>query len=132
MTPLPVRPHHGMCLAFFVGEGYSDGFSAHMAQVLLRLEGEDPVVQVVPWTDEICAACPNNENGVCRSVGKVDRYDREVLTRCGLAPGTQLRWSAFSGLVWDRILKPGQRREICGGCQWNALCAKQEELNGSR
>lgn len=121
-----------MCLAFFVGEGYSDGFSAHMAQVLRRLEGEDPVVQAVPWTDEICAACPNNENGVCRSAEKVDRYDREVLARCGLAPGTQLRWSAFSGLVETRILAAGLRESICGSCQWNELCAKQEERSGLR
>ena len=31
---IPLRPHHGMCLAYFKGEGYSDGFSAHMQEML--------------------------------------------------------------------------------------------------
>ena len=30
---IPLRPHHGMCLAYFKGEGYSGGFTAHMAAV---------------------------------------------------------------------------------------------------
>ena len=29
---IPLRPHHGMCLAYFKGEGYSNGFSAHMQE----------------------------------------------------------------------------------------------------
>ena len=24
---IPLRPHHGMCLAYFKGEGYSNGFT---------------------------------------------------------------------------------------------------------
>ena len=35
--PLPLRPHHGMCMAYFVGLGYSGGFSAHMAELLEEL-----------------------------------------------------------------------------------------------
>ena len=31
---IPVRPHHGMCLAYFIGKGYSEGFSAHMEKML--------------------------------------------------------------------------------------------------
>ena len=30
---IPVRPHHGMCLAFFIEKGYSEGFSAHMEKM---------------------------------------------------------------------------------------------------
>ena len=36
--PVLLRPHHGMCLAYFKGEGYSDGFSAHMKEVLDELQ----------------------------------------------------------------------------------------------
>ena len=35
---IPVRPHHGMCLAYFIGKGYSEGFSAHMEKMLHILE----------------------------------------------------------------------------------------------
>ena len=39
---IPLRPHHGMCLAYFKGEGYSGGFTAHMAEMLkLFLSGWD-------------------------------------------------------------------------------------------
>ena len=38
---IPLRPHHGMCLAYFKGEGYSNGFTAHMSEMLkIFLEGK--------------------------------------------------------------------------------------------
>ena len=123
---MTLRPHHGMCLAFFEGKGYSDGFTAHMEQVLLRLSREDPPVRLLPATDVICAHCPNNIRGVCATAEKVDRYDRAVLERCGLAAGDALPWNAFSKLVHDRILTAGKRPSICGDCQWNDICAKHE------
>ena len=42
-NPLPLRPHHGMCMAYFVGRGYSDAFSVHMAALLEELEPGSPV-----------------------------------------------------------------------------------------
>lgn len=118
-----IRPHHGMCLAFFEGKGYSGGFTAHMAQVQERLLREDPEVCLQPETDEICTCCPNDENGVCTAAEKVDRYDRAVLEQCGLTPGQSIRWSRFSRLVDKHILSPGRREQICGDCQWNGVCA---------
>lgn len=55
---IPVRPHHGMCLAYFIGKGYSEGFSAHMEKMLHILEQDVPIRLVVSL-DEICSACPN-------------------------------------------------------------------------
>ena len=31
-TTYRIRPHHGMCLYFFEGKGYSEGFTKHMAE----------------------------------------------------------------------------------------------------
>ena len=59
---IPLRPHHGMCLAYFKGEGYSDGFSAHM-QEMLDIFQKGAKIQLHADTDEICSACPNNEKG---------------------------------------------------------------------
>lgn len=120
-----LRPHHGMCLAFFEGKGYSDGFSAHMAQVQRWLLKDDPEVRLSPETDVICSCCPNNENGVCKTAEKAARYDKAVLARCGLMPGQQLNWTHFSELVKKHILSPGERAQICGDCQWNELCNKE-------
>ena len=87
--PVLLRPHHGMCLAYFKGEGYSDGFSAHMKEVLDELQkGMD--VKLYVGTDEICSACPNNREGQCTDLTLVEKYDNAVLEACGLADGEQL------------------------------------------
>lgn len=118
-----IRAHHGMCLAFFEGKGYSGGFTNHLARLRTRLLREDPEVRLCSGTDEICSRCPNNAEGLCSAAEKVDRYDRAVLEYCGLSAGRRIRWSAFSRLVEERILSPGKREAICGDCQWNELCA---------
>ena len=120
--PLPLRPHHGMCLAFFVGEGYSGSFAAHMGEILAALT-PDTVVKLVVDTDEVCTACPNNNGGTCAKPGLVADYDRQVLSRCGLTEGQIISFGRFTALVDEKILSPGYRREICGGCQWDGLCA---------
>lgn len=119
--PIPLRPHHGMCLAFFVGEGYSDGFTAHMGRVKQLLSDETPV-RLTVGTDAICAACPNNTGGVCDKPALVAGYDSDVLRLCGLADGQTLPYGAFRKLVHTRILAAGKRRAVCGGCQWDTLC----------
>ena len=52
--PVLLRPHHGMCLAYFKGEGYSDGFSAHMKEVLDELQKGMDVMSCC-GCDGICA-----------------------------------------------------------------------------
>ena len=118
-----LRPHHGMCLAFFVGEGYSEGFSAHMGTVKRHLSEETPV-RLTVGADVICAACPNNSGGVCENPALVAGYDNEVLRLCGLSDGQVLPYGVFRDLVHTRILAAGRRRGICGGCQWDALCGE--------
>lgn len=116
-----IRPHHGLCLAFFRGKGYSGEFVENMARMKAVLE-ENPLIRLTGGTDEICAACPNNQGGRCESEEKVTRYDREVLRRCGLSVGEVLPYRAFEALVIRHILDARQREEICGDCQWDALC----------
>ena len=80
-TTYRIRPHHGMCLYFFEGKGYSEGFTKHMAEVKEWLLGKNgpASLQLVGATDEICSACPHNKGGSCESAEKVDRYDAGVL-----------------------------------------------------
>lgn len=119
---IPVRPHHGMCLAFFIGKGYSEGFSAHMEKMLKEFQKNLPV-RLVVHTDEICSACPNNEKNVCNSTEKVEAYDRKVLEICGISEGTELDFLEFVGIIQEKIINPGLRDRICGDCQWNEICS---------
>ena len=131
--PIRLRAHHGMCLAFFRGKGYSEDFSSHMGRIKALLE-EDPeqVIEVICSTDDICAACPNNAGGICTSEEKVARYDAGVMTRlcpegaAGKARGemakVEMTCAEFARLVRERILLAGEREKICGDCQWSGIC----------
>ena len=120
---MALRPHHGLCMAFFQGKGYSGGFTAALAARLEELEGTRRPVVLTVGTDAVCAPCPHNRNGVCTSADKTAAYDRAVLTVCGLEEGAVLTFSEFTRLVQRRIIAPGLRRKICGDCQWDRLCA---------
>ena len=122
---IPLRPHHGMCLAYFKGEGYSDGFSAHM-QEMLDIFQKGAKIQLHADTDEICSACPNNQDGICEARDKVAEYDSAVLERCGLKAGQVLDFATFTKTVQEKILTTDKRREICGNCQWNSICEEQK------
>ena len=92
---IPLRPHHGMCLAYFKGMGYSDGFSVHM-QEMLEIFQKGAKIRLHADTDEICSACPNNEKGYCSSFSLVEKYDIAVLELCGLENGQIMDFDAFT------------------------------------
>ncbi|MGN0376150.1 MAG: DUF1284 domain-containing protein [Suilimivivens sp.] len=125
MSNYRIRAHHGMCLAFFEGKGYSSEFVKHMGEIKESL-AENPVITVVVQTDDICSFCPNNENGICTVEEKVAGYDSTVLSLCGLKPDALVNFKEFEKLVDEKILAAGRRREICGGCQWESICGKKE------
>ena len=114
-----IRAHHGMCLYFFRGKGYSGAFVANMGRMKEFLE-ETPGLHLMDSCDDLCAACPNKFTETCAE--KASRYDREVLRRCGLSVGDTLSYRDFSMRVMNTILRPGLRGSICGDCQWSSLC----------
>lgn len=123
MSVYKIRAHHGMCLSFFQGKGYSGDFVENMARMKAIL-AENPEIILMDGPDDICAACPNRLTETCAE--KTSRYDREVLRRCGLSVGERLPYREFSRKVIETILRPGVRAEICGDCQWSSLCRWEE------
>ena len=141
--PVRLRAHHGMCLAFFRGKGYSEDFSSHMGRIKALLEADpEQVIEVICSTDDICAACPNNAGGICTSEEKVARYDAGVMARLcpegaagkagsemaggeltgGEMAKVEMTCAEFARLVRERILAAGEREKICGDCQWSEIC----------
>ena len=116
-----IRAHHGMCIAFFQGKGYSNEFTAHMSEMIHKLEN-NPTICISTQMDVICLKCPNNKQGICETEKKVAEYDRQVLERCGLSDGMIMPYADFKKAVYDNILLPGKREEICGNCQWSEIC----------
>lgn len=125
VSEVPIRPHHGMCLAYFIGKGYSEGFSAHMEHMLHVFQSNIPV-RLIVHTDEICSACPNNDNNLCSTSDKVTLYDKEVLEQCGLSEGMKLDFLEFAGIIQKKIIDSGMRKQICGDCQWNEICSEHQ------
>ena len=123
MSVYKSRAHHGMCLYFFQGRGYSGEFVENMSRMKAVLE-ENPEICLMDSPDDICAACPNRLTQNCAE--KASRYDREVLRRCGLSVGERLPYREFSRKVIETILRRGVRAEICGDCQWSSLCRWEE------
>ena len=116
-----LRAHHGMCLFFFRGKGYSSDFTSHMAHVKELLEeNPDQEILLCASEDEICSRCPHRKAQGCESAEKTERYDREVLAVCSLSGRTT--YSAFKEAVETHILRAGRREEICGDCQWSEIC----------
>ena len=123
MSVYKIRAHHGVCLYFFQGKGYSGEFVENMSRMKAILE-KNPEISLMDSPDDICAACPNLLTENCAE--KASRYDREVLRRCGLSAGERLPYREFSRKVIETILRPGKRAEICGDCQWSSLCRWEE------
>ncbi len=125
---IPLRPHHGMCLAYFEGKGYSEDFTAHMQEVLDFLTNEERAgeqekqVRLTIGTDVICEACPHNEDGICDNDAQASEYDRKVLSLCGLKEGEVMTFQDFVSRVQDNIIADGKRTLICAGCQWEDIC----------
>ena len=121
----PIRPHHGMCLAFFIGNGYSTGFTAHMQEMLeLFTKGADVCLTVK--TDEICSACPNNSQGICEAAEKVKRYDNAVLAECGLKEGQKLAFPEFTvgGVNKAALAEKYREPDIQHFAESGSLCFK--------
>ena len=123
MSVYKIRAHHGVCLYFFQGKGYSGEFVENMGKMKAILE-KNPEISLMDSPDDICAACPNRLTENCAE--KASRYDREVLRRCGLSVGERLPYREFSRKVIETILRPGVRAEICGDCRWSSLCRWEE------
>lgn len=122
-----IRPHHGLCTAFFEGKGYSPEFVRHMTSMINYLNSQNPDIRLVLHPDSICSACPHRRNGICESERKVLLYDRQVLQFCGLKENQVLPWKEFRKLVFLRILEQGRLSAVCRNCQWQFICSEKNQ-----
>lgn len=121
-----LRAHHGLCLCFFKGAGYSDSFVENMTNIKCRLE-ENPIVCITNQMDEICSVCPNNIEGTCESEQTVCEYDRRVLEKCHISAGESMAYFDFQSLIEKYILSLNKRKEVCQNCEWDLLCNEKSE-----
>jgi len=130
---MKLRAHHLLCLPNFIGEGYSDAFTANMAAQKRRLAKEGTFM-LSAGADELCAACPHRCGADCASQDKVSRYDAAVRRLLGLRPGEEYDAAALFERVRTEIFETHRLSEICGDCEWYPLCASLtgEEKEGAK
>jgi len=121
-----LRPHHGLCAAFFCGHGYSEAFTRNMTETLVRFQQENPWITLTVGTDCICEHCPHCHAHRCDTAEQVKRYDLAVLARCGLTDGCTLHWKEFCAKVHTSILSCGKLEQICGDCAWYKICGRTD------
>jgi hypothetical protein len=127
---IELRPHHGMCIGQFIGNGYSEEFVENMKQTIAHLEAsEDQRVKLVCRTDVICDKCPYNENDTCRSSQSVLDYDIACLRICGLEENQEISWGEFKNKVKENILNSNKLNEVCMDCQWIEICLQNAGKN---
>ncbi|MBR5371292.1 MAG: DUF1284 domain-containing protein [Oscillospiraceae bacterium] len=126
---MELRPHHLLCIQKFTGHGYSPAFTAHMTALTASLR-QSPAqsVTLICGADVLCAKCPHNRKGVCDSAEKVAALDAAVLETVGSMSGT---WDTLSKAAREQILRTDKFHQICGTCQWYALCRSTEDSYAS-
>ena len=128
MSVIELRPHHALCVRFFEGKGYSEGFVSHMTDVIEKLcddTEDDTEIEITDGCDTICSACPENADGICRSADKVSEIDRRAAEYMGIKPGERISWSRISALAMDKIIDNGKLNDVCRDCKWIDICCKE-------
>lgn len=117
-----LRPHHGLCLLNFVGEGYNGEFTNNMSRTAALLKAyPETQIEIAEGADDLCKNCPHRRGSRCESDHPL-LFDQLVLKEIKLSPGEKLTWKEFSDRT--RELAFNRLEEFCPGCQWLELCKK--------
>ncbi len=129
--PLQFRPHHFLCALGYRGEGYSDGFTANMTEIVtLGLKAEDgdsTEIEVIGATDAICGPCPKRRGALCSDQAKISALDLSHSKILGVRPGDRLTWGQAKARIRS-LVQPGELGKICSECQWLDLGYCEDSL----
>ena len=97
-----------------------------MAAIKEKLEKEDPQVEIVEGTDDVCKNCPHNMGGACENEDSVRQHDKRVYDKVIETVGNSAKWSSITKAIRENIIDSGKMRETCGKCQWSDICFKNQ------
>lgn len=122
-----LRGHHLICLHFFQGEGYEEGFVENLRNVMARMGGGEEI-EVVAVADDICCSCPWLVGDRCTSSDKAEEEIRELdnaaLDCLGLAAGERILWEEIKNKV--NLVPKAWYSSFCEGCEWERICAPRQ------
>lgn len=121
--PFRFRPHHFLCALGFQGKGYSDDFTANMAQIVDLLrgpDGSDTELEVTVQADSICAPCPHRRGVSCDKAARIATLDQRHAAALRLKDGDRISWAEARKRIRAHV-PPGSLAQLCKGCQWLGL-----------
>lgn len=121
-----IRPHHGICFAFYIGKGYSEEFVENMNELQETLKDRDVRIQITKDLDAVCKKCPNSNGKACATQEKVEWLDSRVIKACGFQADQIRSYKEFADTVWEKLIKSGEWKRICNCCSWFSFCAEVE------
>jgi hypothetical protein len=124
MSEFKLRPHHSLCIQFFIGNGYSKEFTENMYKTIELLKS-NPVIQIVCQADNLCVKCPNLAGNDCINSNEgVAEIDKKVMEICGFSDKDKISAKEFFTRSKENIINAGRMKEVCGGCLWSDICLK--------
>lgn len=124
-----LRPHHGLCIQFYEGKGYSKEFTKQMDSLIESIAlNQELTLTLHSGTDILCDACPNNLQGECKTAEQVAGYDRAVLNLSSLNAGDTISITSFLKQVKQEIIQKDRLKDICSDCSWYSICSSKVSL----
>ena len=130
---LLLRGHHLLCLKGFQGYGYDENFTKNMTEVNDLRKQPQTIVRLTNTPDDICNACPNLNNGLCRDQihnTNIVQMDDEVLKNLDTAKEYN------SVELFEKINTIFDTKEsvskICFNCLWHEKCLFYQKLDNNR
>lgn len=127
---LKFRPHHFLCTIGYEGKGYSEPFTDNYDQIAEKLsapDGDQTKIQVILYTDDICAPCPHQRGLLCASQKKIAALDQKHAEALNLQKNEILSWQDAKERIKKNI-SIETFHNICKGCQWKSLGICEEAL----
>ena len=130
---LILRGHHLLCLKGFQGYGYDETFTQNMIEVNSKRKQPETTVSLVAEADDICAACPNLKDGLCKDEehnNQIISMDMEVLKNLD----TSIEYNSIE--LFNKIDELFDSKEsvseICFNCLWHEKCLFYQNLLNNR
>lgn len=122
---LLLRPHHGLCIQFYEGKGYSEEFTQKMDELINQIHlNPKMLIRLHSDVDVLCDSCPNNIESECITNNKVKQLDEKVLSYCDMKSGQVLSIHDFLQTVKEMILEKELHPSLCSDCEWYSICKK--------
>lgn len=117
---IKLRPHHSLCMQFFIGNGYSPMFTENMYATLAL--PRDTKIEITYGLDHLCQACPNHPGEICTSEIHVAEIDKKVSLANHFHARQRLTMDEFFKASKNNIILKGKLHDVCGNCNFMNIC----------